>query len=56
MVLLGISDGLHAAAALVVDDEIVAVESEDEIAREAATRGLPWDAIRAVLDLSLIHI
>ena len=50
MVLLGISDGLHASAALVVDDQVVAVESEDEISREPATRGLPWDAVRAVLD------
>lgn len=50
MVILGLSDGVDAGAALVIDNELVAVEVEARHDRVARSRSFPWGAIDAVLE------
>ncbi len=50
MVILGLSDGVDAAAALVVDGDLVALELESRHDRVSRSRGFPWGAIDAVLE------
>jgi len=49
MIIVGVSDGIDAGAALVVDDEVVAVESQQTWDRVPRSRAFPWAAIDAVL-------
>jgi predicted NodU family carbamoyl transferase len=50
VVILGLGDGLDAAASLVIDDEVVAVEREEHHDRTPRSRAFPWQAIEAVLE------
>lgn len=49
MVILGIGDGVDAGAALVVDDKLVAVEQQARHDQIVRSRGIPWQAMDAVL-------
>ena len=49
MVILGIADGLDTGAALVVDDQLVAVAHQSRIESTALSRSFPWQAIDQVL-------
>ncbi len=59
MVILGVADGTAASAALAIDGELVAVESQDRLDRTPRSRSFPWAAIDGVLDaagLSAEHV
>ncbi|NCG19209.1 MAG: hypothetical protein GWP91_09375 [Rhodobacterales bacterium] len=49
MVILGIADGLDTGAALVVDDQLVAVAHQGRIESQQLTRTFPWEAMDTVL-------
>ena len=49
MYILGVADGLDAGAALVRDDQLVAVAHQARLDRTPRSRAFPWDAIEEVL-------
>ena len=49
MYILGVADGLDAGAALVRDDQLVAVAHQARLDRTARSRAFPWKAIDEVL-------
>jgi carbamoyltransferase len=50
MVILGLSDGPDAGAALVIDDELVAYEPQERHDRVPRSMAFPWGAIEEVLE------
>lgn len=50
MVILGVGDGIDAGAALVIDDQVVAVEPQERHDRSPRSRAFPWAAIAEVLE------
>ena len=50
MVILGLGDGVDAAAALVIDNQLIAVESQERHDRTPRSRAFPWAAIEEILE------
>ncbi|TNE84389.1 MAG: hypothetical protein EP330_29685 [Deltaproteobacteria bacterium] len=55
MIILGVSDGPHAGAALTVDGHLVAVAHQERLDRHTASRAFPWQAVDEVLDNAGVH-
>lgn len=50
MNILGLADGTDAGAAVLVDDQLVAVVEQERLDRKPHSRAFPWDAARAALE------